>query len=59
MRELHSAVIGHLKTKRESERAIELWEKLWAAFEKRGADGVAELVEKLAKLPESDDEDES
>ena len=38
MRELHSVVVRHLKTKRESEGAIELWNKLWAALEK-GGDG--------------------
>ena len=55
MRELHSVVVRHLKTKRESEGAIELWNKLWTALEKGGAEAVEELIEELAEMPRSHD----
>jgi hypothetical protein len=57
MRELHSVVVRHLKTKRESEGAIALWNKLWAALEKGGAEAVEELIAELAEMPKSDDDE--
>ena len=58
MRELHSVVIRHLQTKRESEGAIALWNTLWGALEKGGVEAVEELLEELAEMPRSDDDDE-
>jgi hypothetical protein len=58
MRELQSVVIRHLKTKRESDRAVDLWNKLWGAFERDGAEAVADLLHSLAEQPEVDEENE-
>jgi hypothetical protein len=44
---------------RESEGAIDIWNKLWAAFEQGGAGAVEELMDELAKMPDSDEVVES
>lgn len=59
MRELPSVVIRHLKTKRESDRAVDLWNKLWGAFERDGAEAATDLLHSLAELPEVDEENET
>jgi hypothetical protein len=51
MRELYKTVARHLQAQRDSEDARKLWDDLWAAYEKAGAEGLAEFVESLVELP--------
>ncbi len=51
MRELRSAVTQRLKEQGQRKSALQLWAKLSAVFNKGGAEGVAEVLEELAKRP--------
>ena len=59
MHDLYTTVVRHLKSQRDSAAAIGLWDNLWAAYEKRGADGVAEFIGQIIKRPDTDDEEQS
>ncbi len=56
MRELGLAVTQRLKEQGQRKSALQLWAKLSAVFNKRGAEGVAEVLEELAKRPVLDRE---
>jgi hypothetical protein len=58
MNELHATVTRHLKTQRESAEAEKLWHELWGSYEKGGAEGVNEILEKLVELPETEESEE-
>ena len=58
MNELYTTVTRHLKTQRESAQAEKLWEELWGAYEKGGAEGVTEMLEKLVEWPETEESKE-
>jgi len=58
MREFQSVVIRHLRAKRESDRAIDLWNRLWDAFERDGTEAGADFIDRLAELPEVDEDEE-
>lgn len=51
MDELRSAVTQRLKEQGQRKSALQLWAKLSAVFNKSGAEGVAEVLEELAKRP--------
>ena len=43
-----------MKEQAQSKGALQLWAKVCAAFEKGGANAVADLLEKLAEVPSED-----
>jgi hypothetical protein len=59
MHELYSTVARHLKTQRDSATALKLWDNLWDAYEQSGAEGVAEFIDQIIELPDTDDEEPS
>jgi hypothetical protein len=59
MHELYRTVTLHLKTQRDSAAALKLWDSLWDAYEQSGAEGVAKFIDKIIKLPNTDDEEPS
>lgn len=59
MHDLYTTVVRHLKSQRDSAAAIGLWDDLWATYEKGGAEGVAEFIDQIIELPDTDDEEQS
>jgi hypothetical protein len=57
MRELYVTVIEQLKSQRDSDAAVKLWEKIWKAYEASGADGIEAIVEELAESPKTAEEE--
>ena len=55
MHELYKTVTLHLKAQRDSAAALKLWDKLWDAYEQSGAEGVAEYIDQIIKLPDTED----
>ncbi len=54
MPSIAKAVAAKLEAQRGNKEAAALWKKLWAAYEKRGPEGVQELLESLLDPPDAD-----
>lgn len=59
MHELYVVVARQLRAQRDSDAALKLWEKLWAAYEQNGASGIADFIEQILELPEEEEEEVS
>ena len=57
--DLYRTVVRQLNTQRDSSAALKLWEDLWKAYERTGAEGVTEFIDQLIELPDTDDKDQS
>lgn len=56
MRDLYVAVVEQLKSQRDSNAALTLWEEFWEAYEVGGAEGIEAVMEDLAEYPKSAEE---
>ncbi len=59
MRELYKTVARHLQAQRDSANALKLWEDLWNAYERTGAEGATDFVDGMIELPDTDDKERS
>jgi hypothetical protein len=59
MRDLYTTVVRHLKSQRDSAADLKLWDDLWGAYERSGAEGVAEIIDQIIELPNTEDEEQS
>lgn len=59
MHELYVVVARQLKAQRDSDAALKLWEKLWAAYEQNGVTGIADFIEQVLELPDTEEEEVS
>jgi hypothetical protein len=52
---IHEAVAAKIHGQREHKEVLALWDSLWAAYEKNGADGVERVLLDLIKSPGEDE----
>ncbi|WP_437936887.1 hypothetical protein [Sorangium sp. So ce341] len=53
MEEIKAAVVRHLKSQRNHEDAVALWEQIWARFRRDGSRGVQKLLDELLEQPDA------
>lgn len=53
MDEINAAVVRHLKSQRDHEDAVALWEQIWARFRRDGSKGVQKLLDELLEQPDA------
>lgn len=52
MKDIYDAVTKELKTKRDSEKLLQLWKDLWTEYEAGGLEKVREHIDVLSASPE-------
>ncbi len=52
---IQDAVAERIRGQREHKEVLALWNSLWAAYEKNGAEGIERVLLDLIRLPAEDD----
>lgn len=58
MNQLYKTVARHISIQRDSAAALKLWDGVWDAYQRTGVDGVAEFIDQMIELPDTNGEEQ-